>query len=286
MTAASTGATTGATAAAAATSRPTVLFIHGMWGGGHQWADWQAFFGERGFDTRAPTLRHHDVDPAGAPPEALGKVSLLDYAADLEAEIDALPDKPILVGHSMGALIAQILAARGRCKAAVFLTPAPPAGWPAVVELAMPSVTRTLLGKTFGPGLTGRPHRLSFKQAAYSCLNNMPEDRQREEYSRWVWESGRVLFEIAFWYLDWRRRAARVNPANMTVPTLTVSCGRDRITPRPVVRRIAERYRPAGGDYKTYDRHGHFLIREAGWEQVAADCLAWIEKATSVKAAA
>jgi pimeloyl-ACP methyl ester carboxylesterase len=263
-------------------TRPTALFVHGMWGGGHQWADWQALFGEHGFGTLAPTLRHHDVDPAGAPPQALGPVSLLDYVADLEAEIDRLPEKPLVIGHSMGALIAQILASRGKCRAAVFLTPAPPAGWPALVELAMPSVTRTLLGKTFGAGLRDTPHRLSFRQAAYSCLNNMPVARQHEEYSKWVWESGRVLFEIAFWYFDWRRRAARVDPATVTVPTLTVSCGRDRITPRPVVRRIATRYRAAGGDYKTYDRHGHFLIREDGWEQVAADCIAWIEKATAV----
>lgn len=275
-----------ATTGGAAAGRPTALFIHGMWGGGHQWREWQDFFAARGFDTLAPSLRHHDVDPAGEPPAALGPVSLLDYVADLEALIAGLADRPVIVGHSMGALIAQILAARGQCRAAVFLTPAPPAGWPVFVELAMPSVTRTLLGKTFGAGLRDRPHRLSFKQAAYSCLNNMPEARQHEEYSKWVWESGRVLFEIAFWYLDWRRRAARVNPANMTVPTLTVSCGRDRITPRPVVRRIAARYRAGGGDYKSYDRHAHFVIREEGWEQVAADCAVWIEKAAAVEVAA
>ena len=258
----------------------TVLFVHGMWGGGHQWAGWQELFEARGFATLAPTLRHHDVDPEGAAPSALGAVSLSDYTGDLEREIAGLAQKPILVGHSMGGLIAQILTARGRAKAAIFLTPAPPAGWPALVETMMPSVTRTLIGKILGAGLTNRPHRLSFEQAAYACLNNMSPARQREEYGKWVWESGRALREIALWYLD-PGRATRVDPRRVSVPTLTVACAHDRITPVPVVRSNARRYAGRGGDFRQYDDHAHFLIREDGWENVAEDCARWIEAAVA-----
>lgn len=101
------------TSGAAKSGADTVLFIHGMWGGGHQWRGWQDIFEARGYATLAPSLRHHDVDPMGEPPAGLGRVSLLDYVADLEAEIAKLPGKPIILGHSMGGLIAQILVSRG-----------------------------------------------------------------------------------------------------------------------------------------------------------------------------
>ena len=58
----------------------------------------------------------------------MGTTSLLDYAADLEREILALPERPVIIGHSMGGLLAQILAARGLCSRLVCLTPAAPRG--------------------------------------------------------------------------------------------------------------------------------------------------------------
>lgn len=265
------------------TGRDTVLFIHGMWGGGHQWRGWQDFFEARGYATIAPSLRHHDVDPKGEAPAELGKVSLLDFVADLETEIANLPGKPIIVGHSMGGLIAQILVSRGHAKAGIFVNPAPPSGLPGMVELMMPSVLATLMGKTLGPAMVDRPFQLSFRQAAYSCLNNLPKARQEEEYGKWVWESGRALFEIAYWFLN-RSRASRVDPALVSVPTHTIACARDRITPKLVIDRIAARYRPRGGAYRVYDNHAHFVIAEDGWEAVAEDCAVWIETAVGVKA--
>lgn len=272
-----------AKAKAKKTGGDTVLFIHGMWGGGHQWRGWQDLFEARGYATLAPTLRHHDVDPKGDAPAELGAVSLLDYVADLEADIAKLPGKPIILGHSMGGLIAQILVSRGQAKAGIFVNPAPPAGLPAVIALMMPSVLATLMGKTLGPALTDRAYRLSFRQAAYSCLNNLPLARQQEEYGKWVWESGRVLFEIAYWSFN-RSHASRVDAGLVGVPTHTIGCARDRITPKLVIDRIAARYRARGGDYRVYDNHAHFVIAEDGWEAVAEDCAGWIETAVGAKA--
>ncbi len=272
-----------AKAKAKKTSRGTVLFIHGMWGDGHQWRGWRDIFETKGYATLAPTLRHHDVDPRGEAPAELGKVSLLDYVADLEAEIAKLPDRPVVVGHSMGGLIAQILVSRGQARAGIFVNPAPPSGLPGMVELMMPSVLATLMGKTLGPALTDRPFRLSFGQAAYSCLNNMPKAQQEEAYEKWVWESGRVLFEIAWWFLN-RSHASRVDTGMASAPTRTIACAHDRITPKPVVARIAARYRRRGGSYRVYDNHAHFVISEDGWEAVAEDCAAWTETAVGAKA--
>ena len=102
----------------------TIVMIHGMWGTGSYWENFRDFFEGRGYRCVVPTLRFHDMDPNGLPDPRLGTTSLPDYAADLEKLIRELNVVPILMGHSMGGLLAQILGSRGLAKALVLLTPA------------------------------------------------------------------------------------------------------------------------------------------------------------------
>jgi pimeloyl-ACP methyl ester carboxylesterase len=116
----------------------TIFMIHGMWGGPWYWENYRRVFEREGYRCVATTLPYHDMDPRGVPDPRLGTTSLLDYAEALEREVSQLGVKPILMGHSMGGLLAQILGARGLAKALVLLTPASPSG---VVALT-PSVVR------------------------------------------------------------------------------------------------------------------------------------------------
>ncbi|MBI3199494.1 MAG: alpha/beta fold hydrolase, partial [Rhodospirillales bacterium] len=97
-----------------------------MWGTADVWRNWRPFLEARGWQTTASSLRHHDAPPE-TPPAALAATSLHDYVADLEASLRQLPEKPVVIGHSMGGLIALLLCAKGLAKAGVLLTPAPPA---------------------------------------------------------------------------------------------------------------------------------------------------------------
>jgi non-heme chloroperoxidase len=254
----------------------TLVMIHGMWGPSPHWAAFTKAFEDAGHRVIAPVLRHHDCDPADPPDPALGKTSLLDYAADLEVTIAALPEKPVIIGHSMGGLIAQILAARGLAKAAIFLTPAPPAGWPAVLILFMPSVLRVFFWTILTKALfVFRPHRPSFKTARYAYLHRLPPEEQAREYAAQVYESGRVVFEIAFWCLD-LKHAARVRARDVTCPTLTVAASRDRIVPAACVRATARRYASGGGDFIELPENAHWVHGESNWRETAQRCLDWI----------
>lgn len=251
----------------------SVMMIHGMCCRGDVWDGFRGAFEARGWRVATPTLRHHDIMPDDPPPEGLGVTSLLDYAQDLEAEIRALPEKPVLIGHSMGGLLAQMLAARGLARAAVLLCPAAPSG---IISL-QPSTL-----KTFGRVLTvwgfwRRPMRIGFAEACYGLFNGMPAHQQRIEFDQLVWESGRAGFEIGFWALD-HYGAAKVDTAATACPVLTVGAGRDRATPVAVVRRIAARYARMG-EYREYPDMAHMVIKEPGWEQVAADVATWLERA-------
>ena len=107
-----------------------IVMIHGMWGGGWYWEKYKNFFTEKGYRCHTPYLRYHNVDPKAEPDPRLGTTSLIQYAQDLENFIKekGLNTKPIIMGHSMGGLLAQILGARGVASSLVLLTPASPAG--------------------------------------------------------------------------------------------------------------------------------------------------------------
>lgn len=250
----------------------TVFMIHGMWGegGAWYWANYRGLFERAGYRCVATTLRFHDMDPQAAPDPRLGTTSLLDYAADLEREVRSLDAAPIIVGHSMGGLLAQILGSRGLARALVLLTPAPPAG----INAIRPSVIRSFWSVQTKPGFWKRPMRQTFNEAVYSMLHLLPSDAQREAYGRLVYESGRAAFEIGYWPLD-RRHASRVDETRINCPMLVVGGGVDRITPAAVVRRVAHKYRRVA-TYKEFANHAHWVVGEPGWEEVAEYVRNWL----------
>ncbi len=248
----------------------TLFMIHGMWGGPWFWENYTRYFGAKGYSCVATTLPYHDVDPRGAPDPRLGTTGLLDYADALEKEIRELPERPILVGHSMGGLLAQLLASRGLAKAAVLLTPSAPAG---IVTLR-PSLIRSFWSSHMTWGFWRKPFRQTFGEAVYSMMHLLPENQWRPLYNSLVFDSGRAVLEIGHWYLD-PQHASRVDAAKVTCPVLVIAGAEDRITPASVVRQVAKKY---GAEYKEFPGHAHWIAGEPGWEEVADYVAAWLER--------
>jgi pimeloyl-ACP methyl ester carboxylesterase len=218
-----------------------------------------------------PDLRHHDVDPTAPPPADLGTTGLLDYVGDLEAEIRALDGSPVIIGHSMGGLLAQILAARGLGRAVVLLTPAAPAG----INALGISTLRCFRSTMSRWGFWRRPAKQTFAEAAYGMLHLLDPAEQRAIYERFVYESGRAGTEMGFWFL-YRRPAARVDPAAIRCPMLVIGAAEDRITPVTVSRAVAERYRHVA-EYREFAGHAHWVTGEPGWEEIAGAIAEWVE---------
>ena len=248
----------------------TIFMIHGMWGGPWYWENYRRVFEEEGYCCVATTLPYHDMDPRGVPDPRLGTTGLLDYAEALEQEVRQLGAKPILMGHSMGGLLAQILGARGLAKALVLLAPASPSG---IVALT-PSVIRSFWSVQTKWGFWRKPMRQTFGEAVYSMLRLLPEKEQKETYDRFVYESGRAAFEIGYWLLD-SRGASRVDESKVTCPVLVVAGAQDHITPAPVVRRVARKYK-AVSTYKEFENHAHWVVAEPRWQEVAEYVGGWL----------
>jgi len=255
----------------------TIVMIHGMWCGPWCWGNYKELFERRGYRCITPALRFHDVDPVRQPDPALGATSLLDYAADLEDQIRRLGEAPIIVGHSMGGLLAQILGSRGLARALVLLNSASPAG----INALTPSVIRSFWSTLTRWGFWRRPHRPTLAEATYSMLHLLPEDERRATHARFVFESGRAAAEIGFWLFD-RRRAASVDATRIACPMLIVAGREDRITPASVARKVARRYVPIA-TYRELPGHAHWVIAEPGWEDVAGLVADWLEESSHSK---
>lgn len=249
-------------------ARPIVL-IHGMWCTGANFDRLVEGLKPRGHACVAPTLPAHEVGVAH--PE-VGSRSLAEYLAFLEDFVRGqnFAEAPILVGHSMGGLLAQQLAARIRPFALVLLTPAWPAGifglrWANFVAF-LRIITRW--------GWWRRPQKLSFHRAVVSAFNGVPREKHVKLYDALVEESGRAAFEIALWMLD-GKRAARVDAAAVRCPVYVVSCGEDRLTPAAVVRKVAALYPQAS--LRHYPDRGHWVLDDVDTDEMAAEIANWLQ---------
>jgi len=248
----------------------TIFMIHGMWGGPWNWDTYRSVLEAQGYRCVATTLPYHGTDPREAPDPRLGTTSLLDYAEAVEHELMALRARPILMGHSMGGLLAQILAARGLARALVLLAPAAPAG----IFAVDPSVIQSFWSIQTTWGFWRMPVRPTFREASYSMLHLLDEKERRETYDRFVYESGRAVFEIGYWPLD-LHGASRVDESRVSCPVLVVAGTQDRITPAWVTRHVARKYASVS-TFREFQAHAHWLIGEPGWSEVAEYVGSWL----------
>ncbi len=254
--------------------RNPVVMIHGAFCGGWVFENWRTMFEELGYEVHAPTLRHHDC--GREPPNELGNTSMLDYVGDLEAFLDRLHGKPILIGHSMGGLIAQMLAARRPVRALVLLAPSAP--WGVLPSTPFEFVSAQAL--YFAGDFWNRTLAPTRWIAAANALDNVPDAEHDAILHRFVPESGLATFEIMHWPMD-IKRATEIDPRDVACPILCLVGTRDRINPPTTVRQLAQRYR-GRASFEELDGHSHWLIGEPGWEKIASQVLAWLDEVSSL----
>lgn len=248
---------------------PTPLvFIHGVCCTPGVWERMANELEGRGFSCHAPALPLHHPD---APAEALASLGLRDYCESLIHDIKQLnlDEPPVLVGHSLGGLLAQMLATRVDPQALVLICPESPAGLFTGDRNKLLSFT----GLLTRPGWWAKPYRFDYAVARAHLLNNLSERRARALFADLVQESGRVLFEAGCWALD-SARASAVDPAAIRCPTLLVGAGMDRIISADLVAALSRHY--AGSAYIEYPYNAHWLIDEDGTEELIQDMTRWL----------
>lgn len=214
-----------------------LVLVHGSWSRGDQWAPARAAFEQRGFTVHTPTLRHHELPLADGAPK-IARLSLRDYVDDLVAMVGSLDTPPLLLGHSLGGLLVQLVAARAAHVGMIAACPSSvgPSGLnPTTLGIAMPHALR--------PRAWRKPvYPPTWQRFRRGVAGAQTEQAAREAFDELVCESGRVLFfELAMPWLD-RANAARVDHRAIVGPVLVIAGGRDRIVPPRLARRTAARY--------------------------------------------
>ena len=160
-------------------SLPAILMIHGMWSRPSTFAQLRAELEAVGISSAAVTLPHHDVPPGAPAPAALGTTKLADYVGAVERAASTLDGPIVVLGHSMGGLLAQLLSVRLQPRGLVLLSTAPSAqagAGGAAVSLAS---LRTLWGVTGRWGWWNEPTLLDEDGARAGVYNGVPEAEVR-----------------------------------------------------------------------------------------------------------
>ena len=252
-----------------------IVLIHGMWSHPAVAEPLRSRLQQIGHHVVAPFLVGHDPDNPLSESE-LGNLSVSDYVAGVVEFIEAqeFSDPPILIGHSMGGLIAQMVAARISIRGIVLLNSAGPAG----INHIFFSSFRSSVNVLGTPVFWRRPHFPSFRRARFALFNEMEKSFARLIHSSLIPESGRCFFEIVFWWLD-PRKTTRITD-QLDLPMLILSSGKDHIVHPSVSRNLLKRYPQA--DFRLFPDRGHWVFHEAECERIYEEIEDWIETIDTV----
>ncbi|MBX3578852.1 MAG: alpha/beta hydrolase [Rhizobiaceae bacterium] len=251
----------------------TIVLVHGAWMTAASWDNFRKPLEAAGYAVHTPTWPFLDgrtaADLRTNPPAALGWQKAGEIADHVGRFIETLPEKPIIIGHSMGGLVTQLLLDRGYGVAGVLLDPGPVAGIiadPVSLLAALPVLTRW--------NAWNRTYTLSKAQFDAKFANTAPKALRDEAYDTYmVPTSGRVFAQAA------TGLGIRIDVKKRTQPVLVTAASEDKTVSPALSRKIYRKHKKAPGrtDFVEFEGLSHFLMTEPGHEKVAAYILSWLE---------
>jgi pimeloyl-ACP methyl ester carboxylesterase len=245
-----------------------IVMLHGANAGGWCFDDFAKVFEAKGFTCHAPDLIGHGENKASAMTSLAG-IGIADYRSEMEAFLKGFASPPVLLGHSMGAVIAQQLAAQGLARSLILVSPAPRAGIlpPTGGEKQL---DQDLMGLGAFWKMVIPP---DFALACIYSLNRVPASEQRAVFDKFGAESGLAFFQLVFWMLD-QTGATSVVTDQVRCPVLCLSGTDDKLVSPLTARATAVAYR--GAPFWELQGHGHMLLVEPGADEIAERIAAWI----------
>jgi pimeloyl-ACP methyl ester carboxylesterase len=238
--------------------RPPLLFVPGAFSRAAHFEPWLGYFRQSGYRATAISLPGH----APADPQVLKDLSLGDCVEAVADAVRRLEQPPVVVGHSMGGILAMRVAAEEQVAGLVVMSAPPPHALPArlaVVRYALPLIPRIVAGLPVTPPL-----------AAVRALvtHHLSAAESDEIIAEGGMESGRVLRRLAM-------GGSGVTLSAIRVPMLCLGGGDDRFVPPSAASRIAE---ATGAELVVFAGQGHWLIAGSLVGTVAATVRDWLER--------
>jgi pimeloyl-ACP methyl ester carboxylesterase len=256
-----------------------VVFIHGLWALSNNWERWVNPFEEAGYAVLTPGWPDDPttVTEARAHPEVFARKTVTRMVDHLGGIVGRLEKKPVIVGHSFGGMLTQVLAGRGMAAVSVAISAAPFRG-----VLPMPaSLVRAVFPVLRNPANRNRAMSLTYRQFRYAVANTTSEQEARELYETYaVPAGGKALFQAALANINpWTE--VKVDTGNLARgPLLLIAGDKDRFIPPAITRSEYRRQRRNGDvtEMAQIQGRGHSLTIDSGWREVAEVTLRFIHR--------
>jgi len=249
----------------------TIVFIHGLFVNPACWEHWISFFERHGYTCHAPANLYHGGKPEELRKHVdprLGKISLEDEVQHFAGFIDNLPEKPVLIGHSLGGLVVQKLLDLGKAVAGVCIDGVPPKGI-YTLEWSFWKSNFPVLNFFKGDSVY-EPNKEWFHYAFCHTLTKEESDKVFDEL---------VVPESRNIPRDTLKDFAAIDFDKPHFPLLFVAGEKDHIVPNSLVRENFESYKHTNSKKEFIEFAGrtHYIIGQQGWEEVADHVLYWVQ---------
>jgi len=252
----------------------SILFITGAFVSNTCWDQWRTYFEAKGHTTFAPPWPHKDA-PAETlrnrqPDAAIASnrlTALTDYYTDLAKQF---PEPPIVIGHSIGGLIVQLLLQKGLVASGVAIHSVPPQGV-FTFKFSFIKAGWKALG-FFTP--VRESYLISFEDWNYAFANGMKCEEQKESYYNLAIPESKLIVR------DTITSAAKVDFKKPHAPLLFLSGSTDNTIPSSLNYSNFIRYKDKSSitDYKEFYGRNHNVLVQPAWKDNAKYILDWIEK--------
>jgi pimeloyl-ACP methyl ester carboxylesterase len=266
------------------TTPDTIVLVHGLWVTPRSWENWVTYYQAKGYRVITPAYPGFEIEVEALRqnPDVIATLTVPETVDHLAGIIESLPAPPIIMGHSFGGVLTQLLVDRGLGAAAVAIDSAPTEG----VRTQPPSQARSLLPVLKRISNRHKAAGFTAEQFHYAFTNTLDEEAAAAAYDRyaiaapgaWVWKYG----VFANWtpghqetWVDYTR--------DERAPLLFIAGGADHIMPPAVNKSNARKYRKSSAvtDYYEFPGRSHWTCAEPGWEAVADYALDWAVARTS-----
>jgi pimeloyl-ACP methyl ester carboxylesterase len=255
----------------------SIVLIHGMWMTALSWENWVKRYQERGFRVIARSWpgMEGDIEELRKDPSRVASLGLTEIVDQYAAIIEGLEHQPLIMGHSFGGLITQILLDRGYGAAGIAIASAPAKG---VLPLPF-STLKVVAPIVANPRNAHRATELTPEQFHYAFTNTLSEAESLAAYRRYaVPGPDQLLFQASLANFNPGSAAAVGFDNDARAPLLMIAGQYDHISPPSVVEANAKLYRVAQEnttEYMMFPDRTHYILGQPGWEEVADFALEW-----------
>ena len=258
-------------------SKPTIVLVHGLWLTPRSWEGWIDRFQKAGYNVLAPSWPglEGEVEAIRKNPSALKGLKLKTVVDHYDRIIRKLDSPPIIIGHSFGGLITQMLVDRGLGSAGILVDSAQTAGVP-VLPFATIRATLPILGNPFS---YNRTTSLSPKQFNYAFTNELDAAESKKVYDRYsIPAANAILWDAALALLNPNGSSKVDYKKSDRAPLLFIAGSNDHLAPPAINKANLRKYvknSTAVTDYREFPNRTHHTVGQKGWEEVADFVLQW-----------